>query len=191
MIRSTSIIFLILLIAGGACNAADICKADESGVKFSREIRIIPYKRIFINEEWSSDESEYESRRRFPIIGMTGRSSSGESEGLNVAAFAADYFSAHLIPTGQGPVFRLDGMMWTNPAVGEDYTNAYVKKYSAPEVNYYISFEGNPKCSENSDLSVSVKKGDQMVEKILFHVKDMTGAKDFWPEEREEIEKNP
>lgn len=60
----------------------------------------------------------------------------------------------------------------------------YIKKYSERTVEYHISFEGNMTCSEESDVVVVVKADGKPVEKIFFHVKDMTDAKDFWPEER-------
>lgn len=180
-----SICLLVLSIfACSACAASDICKISGGKVEFLRDSKIIPYHREFTDKDWAAGEAGYEVAKRFPITGMVGETGKFDSKGMYAAAFPADYFPVQLTPVGNGRVFRIAGLMWTNYEFEKNARMGYIKKYSERTVEYHISFEGNPTCSEKSDLIVVVKADGKPVEKIFFHVKDMADAKDFWPEER-------
>lgn len=183
---------LLLLVALVPCQlmATGTCVVGSNGVIFVRETRLVPYKRIYLDATWSSDEKRVAGEPGYPIVGVIGSAGKYEAPGVYVAAYNADYFPVRLKPTKERSVFRIDGIMWANPPSIGGVRKKFLDKYNSGDVLYYLSFAKNKKCETDADVSVLIFKGGTHVETTLYHVWDMTNAKDFWPDERSKRKHN-
>ncbi len=185
-LRSLHIVVLLISLFGYEHVHAEtnLCKENGKSIVFTKETRIIPYKRVYLDSAWSLDEENSEKMHRFPIMGMMFSTGKFDPEGLYVSGYQSDYFPVKLMSTKDRAVFMLEGLMWPAPPLVYDERNKFLEKYSGKDISYYLSFTKNEQCDEGLDLSVLVYRNKDQVETIFFHIKDMSNAKDFWPEER-------
>ena len=179
----TKFVVLALFVAtcavGQSDDAEHFCLERSGLLEFTKEVRMIPYRRAYFSSGWSKDEND--ANGRYPLTGMSSSLSAFDPKGFYVEGFESKYSQVKVVETGPHR-FQLIGVLWPN-LPKKNAADHFIEKYSSADIKYFLDFQDQHGCQFGNDLIVEIYKGATHVENISFHVKDMRGVKDAWKEE--------